>query len=349
MLKEDPTWRFALGARPAVRGLVVRLRAGGGVEGYGFASEIPHLGHHYEDLERALHRMARELAGADARERDPILETFAGAPNPARAAIEMALYDLAARASEVPLHVLLGGAHRRCFPVLRILALKEPEQVAAGARRLLGAGYRHLKIKLDNEDPELDAARVAAVRAAAGPDVHLTLDANQSYSAEGAIALYERVRRHRIDIFEQPVPAGDLEGLLQVTRSIDCLTEADEAAATLPDVFRIADLHAASGVSLKVLKLGGLDNVRAAAAICAAAGIRVRMGAHVGSRLLSAAALQVAAATPAIGEPCELGEFERLLDDPFTGLEIEAGSISLPDGQGLGLSAARAATMAARP
>lgn len=345
MPKQDPDWRFALGARPVVRGLVVRLTAEAGIQGHGFASEIPHLGHRYEDVEAALLRMVRALPGADARERGPFLEAFTGAPNPARAAIEMALYDLAARAGGLPLHVLLGGAYRRSYPVLRILALKEPEQVAASARRLLEAGYRHLKIKLDNHDPGLDAARVAAVRAAVGADVHLTLDANQSYSPDEAVAFYEQVRQYRIDIFEQPVPADDLDGLRHVTRSIDCLTEADETAATLHDVFRIAELGAASSVSLKVPKLGGLDSVRTAAAICSAAGIRVRMGAHVGGRLLSAAALHVAAATQAIGEPCELGEFERLLNDTFTGLEVEAGSITVADGPGLGVSPAQPAAI----
>ena len=341
MPKQDPSWRFALGARPVVRALVVRVATDLGLEGHGFAAEIPHLGYGYEDLRAALLKMASTIEGSDARERGPIMRHLAGqleSPNPALAAIEMALYDLAARAAGIPLHVLLGGAHRDSFRVLRILALKEPDQVAANAVQLVEAGYCYLKIKLDNQDPELDSARVAAVRRAVGPAVHLTIDANQSYSAEGAVDLYQRVRQQRIEIFEQPVPATDLEGLRQVTESVDCLVEADESAGTVADVLRIAELRAASSVSLKILKLGGLDNVRTAASICATAGIRVRMGAHVGSRLLAAAGLHLAAANDTITDPCELGEFARLRDDPFVGLEVVGGNLHLPQAPGLGVS-----------
>jgi len=66
--------------------------------------------------------------------------------------------------------------------LLRILALKDPDQVAANALRLVGEGYQYLKIKLDNAKNGLDVTRVAAVREAVGPGIHLTLDANQSYS-----------------------------------------------------------------------------------------------------------------------------------------------------------------------
>jgi L-alanine-DL-glutamate epimerase-like enolase superfamily enzyme len=350
MPKDDPSWRFALGARPNLRGLVVRLATASGLEGYGFAAEIPHLGYDLQDVKKALLRFASLLEGGDARERGPLMRRLAELPesrNPALAAVETALYDLSAQAAEVPLHVLLGGAHRASFPVLRILALKEPGKVAANARVLVEAGYRYLKIKLDNEDPDLDAARVAAVRQAVGPAVHLTIDANQSYTAAGAIDLYQLVRPYRIEIFEQPVPAADLAGLRHVTEEVDCLVEADESAGTIEDVFRIAESHAASSVSLKLLKLGGLDNVRTAAGICHAAGIRTRMGAHVGSRLLAAAALHLAAATPAIAEPCELGEFARLRDDPFEGLEVEAGDLHVPQAPGLGVSPVRSAALTA--
>ncbi len=345
MPKEDPHWRFALGARPAALGVVVRLESQGGVSGYGFASEIPHLGHPIDTLRTTIRQMAAKLVGADGRDRGPLLRGLAADAQgcrPALAAVEMALYDLAARAMEVPVYVLLGGAFRRSFPVLRILALKDPDQVAVNALRLVREGYRYLKIKLDNQEEGLDAARVAAVREAVGPKIHLTLDANQSYSPTAAVELFDRVARYGIDLFEQPVAAGDFDGLRHVTSSVECLVEADESAASAEDVFRLVQERAISSVSLKLLKLGGLDALRVAASICHAAGIQCRMGAHVGSRLLSAAALHVAAATANIDYACELGEFERLLDDPFEGLAVRDGYLTVPDGPGLGVRPAAA-------
>jgi L-alanine-DL-glutamate epimerase-like enolase superfamily enzyme len=91
-------------------------------------------------------------------------------------------------------------------------------------------------------------------------------------------------------------------------------------------------------VSLKIPKLGGLRNTLAAARVCEAAGIRYRLGAAVGSRLLSAAAIHLACALPGVDYACELGEFERLLDDPFEGIEIKDGYLHLPTNVGAGVS-----------
>ncbi len=94
-------------------------------------------------------------------------------------------------------------------------------------------------------------------------------------------------------------------------------------------------------------KLGGLWNTLAAAQICAAGNIRYRFGAHVGSRLLAASAMQLAAALPDIWYACEFGEFARLLDDPFEGIELVDGTIHLPDGPGAGVAPIATAARAA--
>jgi len=80
-----------------------------------------------------------------------------------------------------------------------------------------------------------------------------------------------------------------------------------------------------------------LRNTIAAARICEAAGVRYRLGATVGSRLLAAQALHLACALPGVDYACELGEFDRLLDDPFEGLEVEGGVLKLPRGAGSGV------------
>ena len=89
----------------------------------------------------------------------------------------------------------------------------------------------------------------------------------------------------------------------------------------------------------------------AAARLCEAAHIKYRLGAAVGSRILSAQALHLACALPGVDYACELGEFDRLLDDPFEGLEVENGVLHLPAGSSSGvrlISAAPKAKVAAR-
>jgi L-alanine-DL-glutamate epimerase-like enolase superfamily enzyme len=340
MAKDDPTWRFALGARPDSRGFVLRLDGDDGSVGFGLASEVPHMGHTLGGVEAALQAAIPAVVGADPCEWRSVAEAARRAgceDSSACGAVETALIDLASRHLRLPAHRLLGGAFRRSVPVLRIVALKAPPEVAASAAALVAEGCRYLKIKLDNESLDLDAARVAAVREAVGDGVHLTLDANQSYSPKAAVELYRRVERYGIDLFEQPVPARDFSGLKQVTDAVGCVVEADEAAASLEDVARLVDLRAADSISLKLVKLGGVDALQRAAALCLAGHVRCRLGAHVGSRLLSAAALHFAAATPNIDYACELGEFARLRDDPFRGLEVRDGAVELPPGCGLGV------------
>jgi len=257
--------------------------------------------------------------------------------NQAKAAIDCALHDLNARILGIALHQLFGGKLRDSVPILRILAIKTPQEMADQAQKLVDAGYRYLKIKVHGEVQE-DVARVRAIRRQIGDGIHLTIDANQSYSVKDAIAALNAMAEFNIDLAEQPVAAGDLKGLKLVTNSVPVAVEADEAAASLADVMQLVSERIVDGISLKIPKLGGLRNTLAAARICEAGQVAYRMGAAVGSRLLSAQAMHLAATLPRLDYACELGEFDRLLDDPFEGIEIESGCLALPKGVGSGVS-----------
>jgi L-alanine-DL-glutamate epimerase-like enolase superfamily enzyme len=345
MRKEDPAWRFALAASPVTEGHVVRIATEDGVEGFGYASATPHMGSIAGTLQAELDLFRPLLIGRDPRGVEAIMGALdrgmRGAPQ-AKAAVDCALHDLNARALGVPLHVLFGGAVRDCIPILRILAIKTPSEMAVQAQKLVDRGYRYLKIKVHGHVEE-DVARVAAIRAQVGPDVHLTIDANQSYAPKDAIRALNRMAEHRIDLVEQPVSADDFEGLALVTRSVPVTVEADEAAGSLREIFELVSKRAVDAVSLKIPKLGGLRNTLAAARICEAGQIKHRLGAAVGSRLLAAQALHLACALPGVDYACELGEFDRLLDDPFTGLDVDEGMLRLPAGAGSGVHLSAAA------
>jgi L-Ala-D/L-Glu epimerase / N-acetyl-D-glutamate racemase len=339
MRKEDPTWRFALAASPVSEGHVVRIVSEDGHEGFGYASATAHMGSTAATLKAELELFRPRLIGRDPRNIEAILvdldNALRGAPQ-AKAAIDCALHDLVARALAVPLNVLFGGAVRDTVPILRILAIKTPAEMAAQAQKLVDKGYRYLKIKVNGDVAE-DVSRVAAIRRQVGDAVHLTIDANQSYTTKDAITALNRMAEHRIDLCEQPVDAEDFEGLALVTRSVPVTVEADEAAGSLRDVYELVRTRAVDAVSLKIPKLGGLRNTLAAARLCEAAHVRHRLGAAVGSRLLAAQALHLACALPGVDYACELAEFDRLLDDPFGGLEPKDGMLQLPQGPGSGV------------
>ena len=338
--KQDPKWRFALGASPVTEGVIVTLVGENGEKGYGYASATPHMGATRAALEAALERFVPLIEDHDTFAIEDtllMLDRQLPAPNQARAAIDCALHDLSARALKIPLYQLFGGKLRDYVPVLRILSIKTPAEMAAQARKLSTAGYRYLKIKLEG-DVEDDVDRVRAIRREVGSDVRLTVDANQSYTIDDAIEALNQMARFEIDIAEQPVDARDHEGLKRVTDSVPMTVEADESAASVSRVFELVRERCVDAVSLKIPKLGGLINTLAAARICEAGGVEYRMGAAVGSRLLSAQAMHLAVTLPGIAYACELGEFDRLLDDPFEGIEIENGRLTLPEGPGSGVS-----------
>src|SRR5438105_12709106 len=339
MRKEDPAWRFALAASPVTDGHVLRIATEDGIEGFGYASATPHMGSTKDTLKAELDLFRPIVVGKDARAIEAILKeldrALRGAPQ-AKAAIDCALHDRLARSLGVPLNLLFGGTVRDGVPMLRIVAIKTPAEMAAQAQKLVDKGYRYLKIKVHGEVDD-DVARVAAIRKQVGDGVHLTIDANQAYTPKDAIAALNRMAEHRIDLVEQPVDADDVEGLALVTRTVPVTVEADEAAGSLREIFELVSRRAVDAVSLKIPKLGGLRNTLAAARLCGAGHVQYRLGAAVGSRLLAAQALHLACALPGVDYACELAEFDRLLDDPFEGLEVRDGMLRLPQGAGSGV------------
>ncbi|MDC0033253.1 hypothetical protein OAJ57_01660 [Alphaproteobacteria bacterium] len=340
MRKEDPTWAFALAASPITEGWIVSIHTDEGMTGYGYASATAHMGASMEGMKGTLERLESNLVDRDPANMAAIrmaLDRTLSGNNQAKAGIDNALFDLNARMLDVPLNRLFGGVVNREFPVLRILALKTPDEMAEQAQILADQGYNHFKIKVHGEVAE-DVARVAAIRKQLGDGAHLTIDANQSYSTKNAITALNRMEDYNIDLAEQPVPVDDLKGLKLVTDSVSVTVEADESAGSLAEVAHLVENRVVDAISLKVPKLGGLWNTMIAAQTCTIGNVQYRFGAHVGSRLLNAHAMQLAAALPHVWYACEFGEFARLLDDPFEGIEVENGIIHLPDGSGAGVN-----------
>jgi L-alanine-DL-glutamate epimerase-like enolase superfamily enzyme len=336
---EDKEWKFALATVTASSGWIVRVKSDDGHAGYGYAPAIAHMGSTFEGLPIELARLKPLVVGQDPHAIETILMSFEASlwgASQAKAAIDCALHDLVARAVGSPLYDLLGGRVRDRIPVLRILSIQSAEQMAQQAERLANQGYSYFKIKVHGNVEE-DVAAVRAIRQRVGPAAHLTIDANQSYSVKDAIYAIQRMAEFNLDLVEQPVSRHDLKGLEQVTRSTPVAVEADEGAGTIEEIMALASNRIVDAVSLKLPKLGGIRNAIAAARICEAAGVRYRLGAHVGTRLLNAHALHVAAALPKMTYACEIGEFARMFGDPFAGIEVVDGEIKVPHSVGCGV------------
>lgn len=336
----DPQWKFARAQVACLEGNVLCLQDEDGHMGLGYVHAIPAISTHGEGALAALNFLAPRLVGRRADDIASVMEevdaTLAFNPT-VKAGIDMALHDLLARRLGVPVYVLLGGKLRDTVALSRILPIKAPDEMAAIAARLAGEGYRQLKLKLAG-DTATDLQRIAAVRAAVGDGVVLTLDPNQSYSAKQLIAAFPKMERHDIALIEQPVPAADIAGLALLTRTLPVAIEADESAQSVRDVFRLVSERMVDAINLKVTNLGGLRHFMEAVRICEAGQVACRMGAAFGPALMQAMSLQAACIPKALPYACELSEHLHLQDDPFTDFPVQDGMLVLPTGPGCGVT-----------
>lgn len=241
----------------------------------------------------------------------------------ARSALDMALHDLAAQRAGVTVAELLGLGGRPLPPTSVTLPIAGVDRMVARARHL--ADHPVLKMKV-GFDGDVDA--VAAVRDVYGG--RLRIDANEGWSPEVAIDRLKAVAGHDIELCEQPIPAGQLDALAEVTDSSPIPVFADEDVATAADVGRLAGV--VSGVNLKLRKTGGIREFLRATAVARALGLDVMIGCDLESGIGATAQASVAAL-------CDFVDIDGpllLRADPHPGVTYDRGSFFLPKGPGLG-------------
>jgi len=267
----------------------------------------------------------------------------------AKAALELAAYDLAGKQCGLPVHRLLGGALRRKIPVTHSIGLIGFEEAEREAAQAVREGIRTIKIKIGVE-PDRDVELVRRVREAVGPAIELCVDANQGYRTVGeAVRTFRRMERNNLIYFEQPVEG--IERLAEVARAIDAPVMADESAWNAHDVIQIVEKRAAQIVSIYTTKPGGLYRAMEVAAVARAAGIICNVNGSVETGVGNLANLQLAAAaapvvlscvvpvsTPAQaqspGNVAGIYYKDDLIAEPMRFVD---GAIDLPSGPGMGI------------
>jgi muconate cycloisomerase len=269
----------------------------------------------------------------------------------AKAALELASYDLAAKQCGLPVHRLLGGALRRRIAVTHSIGLIGFEDAEREAVQATREGIRTIKIKVGVE-PDRDVEMVRRVRETVGPQIALCVDANCGYRTVGeAVRTFRRMEPSNLVYFEQPVEG--IERLAQVARAIDVPVMADESAWNAHDVIQIAERRAAQMVSIYTTKPGGLYRAMEVAAVARAAGIICNVNGSVETGIGNLANLQLAAAAAPIVLSCVVpvstpaqaqsaGNVAGIYykDDLIAqAMRFVDGAIDLPSGVGMGIPA----------
>ncbi|URN18251.1 MULTISPECIES: mandelate racemase/muconate lactonizing enzyme family protein [Streptomyces] len=332
------------GTSPALVSLVVEVRTDDGATGYGEASPMTaYTGETLDGLRAALTghaapaltgRDPRDLAGAHAAMDAAIRGQYL-----AKAALDLALHDLAGRAAGWPVHLLLGGRLRGEVPTAWVVGLGTRREMTEEAAEYAARGFTHVKLK-GGEDPDGDVALVRAVRAAVPDGVELSLDANEGYDPSTAARTVARLGEEGLDLVEQPLPRWDLDGMAALRGRGGPRVMADESLQSLHDAMEIVRRGAADVLNIKILKVGGLYRARQVAALAEAAGLAVKIGSMPELGVATLAAVHLAAALPHAGVPADLVgpllvDGEPLAPEAFAGT-ADTGRVRLPDAPGLG-------------
>lgn len=333
----------ALRRTTVVESLLVEVVDSDGVSGWGEAPEVWRV-------------TGESMAGAEAccdgplssllTGRDPddltalVREVGAAVPGNfnAKAAVDVALHDLAARRLGVPLVRLLGGSSLR-VPTDVTLSAGSADDLANAAVDRVRDGFGILKAKVGTSAAE-DVARVRAIREAVGANVTIRLDANQGWSPRQAVRVIKALEDAQVEVelVEQPVRAYDLDGLAWVSDRVDTPILADESVYGVRDLIEIIKRRAADMVNIKLAKCGGLGPARTLLELAQAHD----MGTIVGSMMESHVGIGAAASLVAAYETTTTSDLDAawwLREAPIVGgPRYDAATVVLPDSPGLGVS-----------
>lgn len=258
----------------------------------------------------------------------------------AKAALEIALYDLVGKVAGLPVYQLLGGRAQDRIPFSFSLANPDLERDLDLADAMYAEGVRIFKVKTgfvtDHRD---DVARLSRIRGHLPDDVDLRVDYNQGLPAFGALQKLREVEQFRPTFIEQPVKAHLWEVMADLKQRLDTPILADESVFDVPSAFAAAKAGIADAFSVKVMKAGGLTKGRAIASIAEQAGIPCYGGTLFEGAIALNAAAHLIVATDNISLGCEfyMPKYVMAPEELEAEVTIRDGFVYAPEGPGLGL------------
>lgn len=335
-------FKTALRSVSSVEDVIVEIHTDCGAVGYG---EAPPTGAITGDTTGAIigaiqDHIAKTILGRDVEELEPLLQTVQKSivgNSSAKAAVDMALWDLYGQLYRIPVYKLLGAARKEIITDITI-SVNDPEIMVRDALLAVERGYDCLKMKV-GVNPALDVARLSAVRNAVGKDVVIRIDANQAWQPKEAVRLLNQMQEQGLDIelVEQPVKAHDYEGLKYVTERSYVPVLADEAVFSPEDAMTILKMGAADLINIKLMKCGGIYNALKIASAAEVFGVECMIGCMLEAKISVNAAVHLACAKNIITK-VDLDGPVLCSEDPILGGAVfDEKRITVSDETGLGI------------
>ncbi len=333
---------ISLGTQFNADNILIVIRTNEGISGFGECS--PYMSINGESIDTC-YIVAQYLATA-LKEKNPLqiegciaaMDRVIFGNNSIKSAFDMALYDIAAKHSNMPLYQFLGGKKNKVITTDMTVGIGSPEKMANDALRFKEAGFPAVKVKL-GQTTELDVDRIKAIRAAVGDKLPLRIDANQGWNLETAIATLQALAPYNIEHCEEPIARWDFMELPKVRKASPIKIMADESCCTQYDANRLATLQACDYFNIKLGKSGGICNALKIVEVGNQHNIKMQIGSFMESRLATTAFVHFAYSNNSIVH-FDLDTPLMMAEDPIeNGLQYLAnGVVTIDDTPGIGAS-----------
>jgi len=324
-LKLTTPFRISRGVQTVASNVVVQVNYNGHT-GYGEAAPDEFYGENVETVLACIAKFAGNLGDDPFAIEDVLnnLEHIIRLNPSAKAAVDMALYDLVGKMLGVPVYKLLGLNPAHAAYTSFTLGIDSPTNMAKKA--LLARDYPILKVKVGTKN---DIAVIEAIREVSSATIRV--DANAGWTPKEAIKTINALAPYNIEFVEQPVPPRDLTGLKLVRENVPLPIIADESCVTVEDIPMV--VGCVDGVNIKLMKCGGIRHALKMIHVAHAHNLRVMIGCMIESSLAITAAAHL---TPLV-DYADLDGNLLIDNDPYEGVKVVNGKLVLPDGPGLGV------------
>lgn len=335
-------FKTALRTVNSVEDVVVEIHTDTGAVGYG---EAPPTGVITGDTTGAIigaiqDHIAKNIIGKEVDDFENLLmlvQSCVLKNTSAKAAVDMALWDLYGQLYKIPVYKMMGGSRKSICTDITI-SVNDPDIMAKDAVDAVKRGYDCLKVKVGKES-EKDIARLSAIRQAVPKETLIRIDANQGWTPKEAVRILNGMQEKGLDIefVEQPVKGHDFEGLKYVTERSYVPVLADESVFSPEDALKIMQLRAADMVNIKLMKCGGLYNALKIASAAEVYGVECMIGCMLEAKISVNAAVHLACAKQIITK-IDLDGPVLCSEDPIIGGAVfEEKIITVSDEPGLGI------------
>ncbi len=245
----------------------------------------------------------------------------------AKAAINMALFDLAGKKMALPVYKFLGIKNEATFLTSFTIGIDRLDIIKQ--KVIEARNYPILKVKLGTK---IDYEIIETIRKIT--DCPIRIDANEGWSKDEAVEKINWLEHQNVELVEQPLPAQDLEGTKWVRERVNLPLFADESLRTSTDMEGLAS--AFDGINIKLMKCGGITEAMKMLTIAQALNLKTMIGCFIESSLGITAAAHLAP----LFDYMDLDGALLLKSDPFQGVKMTDGQFTLPDLPGLGVQPA---------